>query len=110
MIYREEQNFDWRVYVLVALAGFAAGLTLLWLAHKGANPIARGGLAGLGLSLGAFGGISQASRLNPCVVGAESTFSPYWARKTPIIWARSIPCAISLSIRSRAGTEKLQFG
>ncbi len=58
VIYREEQNFDWRVYLLVALAEFAAGLTLVWLSQRGANPIASGGLAGLGISLGAFGGIS----------------------------------------------------
>lgn len=58
VIYREEQNFDWRVYLLVALAEACAGLTLIWLSQKGANPVASGGLAGLGLSLGAFGGIS----------------------------------------------------
>ena len=59
VVYREEQNFDWRVYALVALAEGLVGLTLAWFTQRGHAPVAGGplhelvwgllALAGLGL-------------------------------------------------------------
>ncbi len=57
VVYREEQNFDWWVYLLVALVEALAGTTLAYLYQRGANPAAGGGLTGLALSLLALGGV-----------------------------------------------------
>jgi hypothetical protein len=57
VVYREEQNFDWRVYLLIALVEALVGITLLWLFQKGRDPVADGGLSALGVSLFALGGI-----------------------------------------------------
>lgn len=58
VVYREEQNFDWRVYLLVALTEALAGSTLAWVYRSGANPVAWGGLSGATLSMIALGGIA----------------------------------------------------
>jgi hypothetical protein len=57
VVYREEQNFDWRVYALVLLAEVLVSLTLLWLHQKGHNLLDGGSLPELGLSLGALTGL-----------------------------------------------------
>ena len=58
VVYREEQNFDWRVYLLVALTEALAGSTLGWIYQSGKNPIAGGGPTGLALSLAALATIA----------------------------------------------------
>ncbi len=55
VVYREEQNFDWRVYFAMALIEAFAGSSLAWVYQSGGNPAAQGGLTGLVLSLGALG-------------------------------------------------------
>lgn len=51
VVYREEQNFDWWVYALVALAEAAVFTALLWLNQRGHAPA-------LGLALFAACGLS----------------------------------------------------
>ena len=58
VVYREEQNFDWWVYFIVALTEAIAGSTLGFVYRSGANPAAVGGLAGVALSLTALGAIA----------------------------------------------------
>jgi hypothetical protein len=58
VVYREEQNFEWWVYLLVALTEAFAGATLAWVYQSGANPVGQGGLTGLVLSLASLGGIA----------------------------------------------------
>ena len=57
VVYREEQNFDWRVYVLVALAEAMVGLTLAWFYEKGHAPSVGGPLHELALGLLAVAGL-----------------------------------------------------
>jgi hypothetical protein len=57
VVYREEQNFDWRVYAAVVLAEVVVTLTLYWLYLKGFDPAAAVGLPGLAMSLGAAAGL-----------------------------------------------------
>ena len=49
VVYREEQNFDWWVYLVVALTEAIAGSTLAWIVQRGGNPVAAGALTGLAL-------------------------------------------------------------
>ncbi|MGE3820282.1 MAG: hypothetical protein AB7I30_12750 [Isosphaeraceae bacterium] len=58
MVFREEQNFDWRAYALVLLVEVAVSLTLFWLYQRGHDPFANDGLRGVGLSLFALGGLA----------------------------------------------------
>lgn len=50
-VYREEQNFDWRVYVLVALVEAAVVVALVWLYQRGHVPNPGGSPRELALSL-----------------------------------------------------------
>jgi hypothetical protein len=51
VVYREEQNFDWRMYALVALAEGVVVLTLVWLYQRGHVPSLGGTPKDLVLSL-----------------------------------------------------------
>jgi membrane protein YdbS with pleckstrin-like domain len=57
VVYREEQNFDWRMYALALLAEVLVTLTLYWFYEKGHDPTAMGGLTGLLLSMAALAGL-----------------------------------------------------
>lgn len=57
VVYREEQNFDWRVYALVALAEGLVGLTLAWFYQRGHAPAVGGPLHELALGLLAVAGL-----------------------------------------------------
>ena len=57
VVYREEQNFDWRVYALAVLAEVLVTLALSWLYQKGFDPASAGGLPGLAMSLAALAGL-----------------------------------------------------
>lgn len=39
VVYREEQNFDWRVYAIVTLAEAFVGITLIWFYQQGHLPV-----------------------------------------------------------------------
>lgn len=51
VVYREEQNFDWRVYALAVLAEALIGLGLAWFSQKGHAPGPGGPLQALALEL-----------------------------------------------------------
>jgi hypothetical protein len=57
VVYREEQNFDWRVYALAALTEALVGLTLVWFYQKGHAPAFGGPLKELALGLFALVGL-----------------------------------------------------
>lgn len=59
VVYREEQNFEWWTYLLVALIEAVAGSTLAWISQSGFNPVASGGLRGLAISMIAIGAIAM---------------------------------------------------
>ena len=58
VVYREEQNFEWWTYLLVALVEALAGSTLAWISQSGFNPVTSGGLRGLAFSMIAIGAIA----------------------------------------------------
>lgn len=58
VVYREEQNFDWRVYAFVALMEALVGLTLVWLYKNDPRLTIEGSLVSMGASLFAFAAIS----------------------------------------------------
>jgi hypothetical protein len=58
VVYREEQNFDWRVYAATALAEGLVVLTLLWLSQHGHAPGLGGSPKDLALALFAVVGLS----------------------------------------------------
>jgi len=51
VVYREEQNFDWRVYALVALTEALVCVTLVWLSQRGQVPGAAGPLGSPSLAM-----------------------------------------------------------
>ncbi len=57
VVYREEQNFDWRVYAVAALAEGFVGLTLAWFSRGGHIPGAGGSFNELALGLLAIAGL-----------------------------------------------------
>ena len=57
VVYREEQNFDWRVYALAVLAEALVGLTLAWFYQRGHAPGLGGPLKELALALFAVAGL-----------------------------------------------------
>ena len=57
VVYREEQNFDWRVYALALLAEVMVTLTLYWFYRHGHDPTTVGGPLGLAFSLSALVGL-----------------------------------------------------
>ncbi len=57
VVYREEQNFDWRVYILTALAEALVGLTLVWFYQSGHAPAPGAPLQELALGLLAVVGL-----------------------------------------------------
>lgn len=59
VVYREEQNFDWRVYALVFLAEVLVTLTLSWFYRNGHDPTTVGGPTGLAFSLAALAGLAS---------------------------------------------------
>jgi hypothetical protein len=58
VVYREEQNFDWRAYAVVALAEALIGLTLAWFYQKGHGAGAGGAIHELARGLLAVAGLS----------------------------------------------------
>ncbi len=57
VVYREEQNFDWRVDILTALAEALVGLTLVWFYQSGRAPAPSSPLEELALVLLAVAGL-----------------------------------------------------
>ena len=57
VVYREEQNFDWRVYALVALIEALVIATLVWVYQQGHAPPPSGSLRDLALSFGTASGV-----------------------------------------------------
>lgn len=57
VVYREEQNFDWWVYALVALTEALVGVTLIWFNQDGHPPAAFGQPKEMALALFAVGGL-----------------------------------------------------
>ncbi len=51
VVYREEQNFDWRVYALAALVEAMMGLTLIWIYQGGHIPGLHGHVRDLAFGL-----------------------------------------------------------
>ena len=49
VVYREEQNFDWRAYALLAAVEALIALTVLWLERRGHDPARTGPLGALAL-------------------------------------------------------------
>lgn len=57
VVYREEQNFDWRAYALTALAEALVGLTLAWFYQRGHAPAVGGPVNELALRFLAVSGL-----------------------------------------------------
>ncbi len=59
MVFREEQNFDWRAYALMVLVEVVVSLTLFYFYQRGHDPLAEDGLRGMALSLFALAGLTS---------------------------------------------------
>lgn len=57
VVYREEQNFDWRVYACVAAAEVLFWLGLCWLHRHSAPDLGPGGLGAVATSIGVVVGL-----------------------------------------------------
>jgi hypothetical protein len=58
MVFREEQNFDWKVYAVVLLVEATVSIALFCLYQRGQDPFAQDGLRGMAISLFALGGLA----------------------------------------------------
>ncbi|MFO0910074.1 MAG: hypothetical protein U0794_17310 [Isosphaeraceae bacterium] len=87
VVYREEQNFDWRVYALVLLAQVAVTLGLYWLYQHGYDPGLEHGLSGLAVSLLALVGLASPALLVVGLLRMTTEVTPTTIR----IWFGWVP-------------------